>query len=786
MKKSKFLVPVACLGLLMTALTGCGGNTASSKPSGTSKNPTTSSTTPTTSSTTPAPSSDVQPSSQVTPVEDELYYSLPMGAEGKWEKGHEYKWTFDVKESHAKMTFAFGAQMSSSSHSDRSLYTDHNGASSSDPFESNEANDGTCRVALKVNGEVQEVFHTTYGDAGLTSTEINYFKIAEFAVKKGNVEVSMTTHASVGYRLILGGEARLYYPKNETPVPEAETQKVTFMNGDVKVSETDVEVGETPVDPAQTAIPTKAPDANGAYIFRGWDKAIEAVVKGSDVVYNAVYEAVPFVVQKVSVEAKGTDLVLSASGEMKVQETAELTAAFNTKHNDNLDHHGWDVADYVATATFTEGKFEMSAKLNDEANAKMVEFRDNALILSVKIGADQLELKNEWKYDANATHDVNGTAVAGTWLNRPNVVLTGTEDVTVGDLSARLEAGNVDTWFCIYLLTHNESVKSLAAKEVSMKEIEGKVYYVIRGEAIGYTADDLAAARVDYQFNDNASKGGKGWGFIPEVTPEEIAAAEADPNRGGVGAGDWAGQALAEGHAPDFKVVENDGFEIRFDITDLAETARASAGAAVLTVHYSLLESQRGLQRPSVSFPVASDYAPVIINDYRYAIYQSLEQTWGIASIMISKPAEDTFIEGAHIDADDDGVYYVVDGIAGALTKEELEGGKMLYQHNDNQDHAGWGIPVENLAPAKVELSNGVFHQYFRVDDQEGLKPTEDNASYVFTTKLDLTATSGQIEMKLSQTSKATIVRDGYEYATFVSGDTWNIVDLKVTKLAAN
>lgn len=774
MKKSKFLVPVACLGLLAATLTGCGGNTASSKPSGTSKNPTTSSTTPTPGSSTPAPttSSDVQPSSQVTPVEDELYYSLPFGFEGKWEKGHEYKWTFDVKESHAKMTFGFGAQMSSSSHADRSLYTDHNGANSSDPFESNEANDGTCRVVLKVNGEVQEVFHTTYGEAGLTDTEINYFKIAEFAVKKGNVEVSLTTHASAGYRLILGGEARLYYPKNETPVPEAETQKVTFMNGDVKVSEDDVEVGETPVDPAQTAIPTKAPDANGAYIFRGWDKAIEAVVKGSDVVYNAVYEAVPFVVQKVSVEAKGTDLVLSASGEMKVQETAELAAAFSTKHNDNIDHHGWDVADYAATATFTEGKFEMSAKLNDEANAKMVQFRDNALILSIKIGADQLELKNEWKYDANATHDVNGTAVAGTWLNRPNVVLTGTEDVTVGDLSARLEAGNTDTWFCIYLLTHNESVKSLAAKEVTLKEIDGEIYYVIRGEAIGYVADDLGGAKVDYQHNSNLD--GQGWGFIPALEdgqPESV------------------GKQQSTGHEVDVKSVANDQFEIGFKVSDIAADLAGEDGkASVLTVHAALQALEGTAERPSAGYPIASDYAPIVKNGFRYSLMNTGE-TWGISALVVAKIGVDFFVEGAHIEADDNGVYYVVDGLAGAHTAAEFENGEFSAVHNDNVDHAGWDEVVSGLKASKavVDAETGVFHQFYRVDNVDAVKPTEDGRSYVFTSKAKvLGAEDALLELKRSLTNDAKITRDGYEYSITVSGDTWNILALTVTKLAAN
>ena len=771
--KSKFLVPLACFGLLLTALAGC-GNKPSDNPSSSSKAPVTSSSSGESASPSSASSAPV--------VEDDKYYALPFGydAPTKWEKGHEYKWTFDVKENHAEMEFAFGAQMSSSSHSDRSLYTNHEGASTQDPFESNEANDGTPRITLKVNGVQQTIYTTTYGDAGLTDTELNYFRVAKFAVKKGNVEVSMTTHASVGYRLMLGGEARLYYPAKEEPL---ELATVTFMSGTEKVFEDQYFPGEVPALP-EGVMPSKAPDANGAYIFRGWDKEVVAVAATDKAVtYNAAFEAVPFVVENVKVEAKDSHLVLSADGKMKVQDTTALTAGFQTKHNDNLDHHGWDLVDHAATATFGQGTFAISANIDEEA--KMIEFRDSALILSVKIGEVALELKNEWRYDAGATHDVNGVAVPGTWLSRPNVVLTGTQDVTSGKLSAHLEAGNVDTWYCIYLHIHNDDVKSLAAKSVSLKEIEGEVYYIIRGEAIGYSEADLAAARVDYQFNDNAGPG-KGWGFIPALTDAEIAAAEADERKpAGLSAGDWAGQALAEGHAPDLKKIEGEAFEIGFKITDLAATARASEGAAVLTVHYSLQTPEQPKQRPSVSFPIDADYAPIAKGEYRYSIYQSLEQTWGIASIMISKPAEDFFVEGAAIEADDNGVYYVVSGLAGAHTKAEFEAGSILFQHNDNLDHAGWGIPVENLAPAKVEVANGLFKQYFKVNDVADLKPTTDGASFVFTTKLVAFEGAGQIEMKKSIVPGASVTKDGYEYSVIVSGDTWNIVDLKVTKLAA-
>ena len=251
MKKTSFLMALACFGLLITACNPGSNSGGESKPASSSGAASTSSK-PSTSST-PTPSS-----SSVAP-DPETYYSAPFEAgyesATKWAKGHEYKFTFSVPKHYTKVVFAFGAQMSSSSHSDRSLYTDHNGASADDPFESNEANDGTCRITLKVNGVAQEVTHDTYGEAGLTNTEVNYFKVAEFGVNSGTVEVSMTTHASTGYRLLIGEEARLYYKAADEsadpviPVDEGEGYNITFSatNGEVWVYESGQDYSVAPV-----------------------------------------------------------------------------------------------------------------------------------------------------------------------------------------------------------------------------------------------------------------------------------------------------------------------------------------------------------------------------------------------------------------------------------------------------------------------------------------------------------------------------------------------------------
>ena len=252
MKKTKFLMALACFGLLITACNPSETTTSGSKPTSSSGN--------TASTTSKDSSSSTTSTSSITP-EPETYYEVAFGndglngSDGKWGKGKEYKWTFSVPKHYTKVVFAVGAQMSSSSHGDRSLYTNHEGASSSDSFESNEANDGTCRITLKVNGVQQEVTHDTYEAAGLTNSEMNYFKLAEFGVNAGDVEVSLTTNAQTGYRLMLGEGARLYYKAADEsatpviPVDEGEGYNITFSatHGEVWVYESGQDYTQLPV-----------------------------------------------------------------------------------------------------------------------------------------------------------------------------------------------------------------------------------------------------------------------------------------------------------------------------------------------------------------------------------------------------------------------------------------------------------------------------------------------------------------------------------------------------------
>ena len=263
MKNGKFLMALACLGLLIT---GC-NKTTESKSESAAPATTSAQTSKSTTTSKPAASSPSKSSSSSKPVEQETgnegeeeYIAWPFGYNDKWEKGKEYKWTFDVKAAHQEVTFAFGAQLSNSSHSSRTLYCDHNGASSSDPFESNAENDGTPRLSLKVNGVDIFLTRETYGNAGLNADSLSYFRVAKFGIPKaGKYEVSLTTHAETGYRLYGGGDARLYYPKTEPATASGYNVSFAATNCKVYIYESQDTAGEG----TEYTAPVQTRDADG-------------------------------------------------------------------------------------------------------------------------------------------------------------------------------------------------------------------------------------------------------------------------------------------------------------------------------------------------------------------------------------------------------------------------------------------------------------------------------------------------------------------------------------------
>ena len=123
---------------------------------------------------------------------------------GKWTKGATWEYTFSNKVA-AKGQVIIGCAMSSSSHDGRSLYVNSEGASADDAFESDPANTGICRMDIKINGGSLNIYQGTYAELGLT-TEVAQIALADVTMPAGEFTISITTHATAGYRLVLGGQ----------------------------------------------------------------------------------------------------------------------------------------------------------------------------------------------------------------------------------------------------------------------------------------------------------------------------------------------------------------------------------------------------------------------------------------------------------------------------------------------------------------------------------------------------------------------------------------------------
>ena len=223
MKTKKLLVLASSLILL----TACGGAPESSSsstpaPSSSSSSSSSSSTRPSSSST-PAPSS----SSSSTPAEPTrpatyagfAYWAYEGSTRGedfhedvKWDKGATWTWTFTANKAVENAWLTVGAKMTSSSHADRTLFTNSNGASSSDAFESDPANDGTPRLNVNLNGEDKALTNTkTYGDVLSTDEYRDLDLVHPVNIKEGRNVLKIGTNANVGYRLYLGEQVRFFY-----------------------------------------------------------------------------------------------------------------------------------------------------------------------------------------------------------------------------------------------------------------------------------------------------------------------------------------------------------------------------------------------------------------------------------------------------------------------------------------------------------------------------------------------------------------------------------------------
>ena len=471
MKKNKLLTAIACFALLIT---GCNGGKTSSKDSSA----------PSSKSGTSAQSTNSQqssaPSDSSAPAEDDYYYSLPFpsgskGSDNKWKKGYESTWTFNVTKNHAKMAFAISAQMTSSSHGDRSLFTNHTNASSTDSFESNEANDGTPRIVLKVNDVGQTLTTKTYEEAGLTNSEYSYFRIAEISnVTAGQVNISMTTNAQAGYRLYFGEDVRLFYPKadGQDPAPTMHTVSFNANGGTGTMANVSAVEGNY-------VLPANAFTAPEGKFFAGWKTAAnEGDLLAAGEEYNLSADVTLYAqwaeAYTVTFAANHCKVLVYPEGEDYTKKPVEATSAHTTDDAGNFCKYAAAVVDDPATTDVNEAKAEVKPQVNFKVQCdEGYEVDGNCFVLSGTEGTEWNNLKDM----ENGNYRI--TTIKADISVTINAVATGT-----------LKAGYVATF-----VTEHCSVKVYTAKNFSTEDTatpymsrsktvdEGGVYQYAKGES---------------------------------------------------------------------------------------------------------------------------------------------------------------------------------------------------------------------------------------------------------------------------------------------------------------
>lgn len=129
----------------------------------------------------------------------------------KWNKGKETSYAFSNAVA-SKGKLIIGAKLSSSAHTDRSFYVNHEGASTDDKFESSGDNDGICRIDVKVNGDSLNIYQGTYQELGL-GTDYADVEIADVTLPAGTFTITIATNAQAGYRLCFEGKVSVSVDK---------------------------------------------------------------------------------------------------------------------------------------------------------------------------------------------------------------------------------------------------------------------------------------------------------------------------------------------------------------------------------------------------------------------------------------------------------------------------------------------------------------------------------------------------------------------------------------------
>ena len=300
----------------------------------------------------------------------------------------------------------------------------------------------------------------------------------------------------------------------------------------------EVTVGEIPAFTA--GAPRKAADANGVYVFRGFDKEIlPYATSAEEVTYTAVYQTRQYTVNEMSLKQVGDKLIYevvgsSASDQTKFElrnmikggswttETLKLDEPMSYKEDGSwvlranlLDEGNAFIKNNLGTPYI--GKFRVEGTDKDEDLKALI--RNDAKRYRHTADGEVIEintLPDDWDgvtdYDT-LSDEFKNAIPAPTW-DGLNISFQETT-VAANGIEYKLYA-NGDTWNCVSLIANKEGAidATVTPKSADVELINNKPYYVVNGEFTGeYTLDQYQKAYgINLQHHGNM--GWSDWNYV--------------------------------------------------------------------------------------------------------------------------------------------------------------------------------------------------------------------------------------------------------------------------------
>ena len=400
-------------------------------------------------------------------------------------------------------------------------------------------------ITLKVGEEKQigvTVLPTNASDKAVSfsSSDTSVASVSDVGLVKalatGESTITVSTHAT-------GADGNPFTASFVVTVVDVSTKYiVAFRNTDGTLiqgyTEGELEVGEIPQ--FTKGAPRKASDAEGVYVFRGFDKEIlPYAVSSEEITYTAVYQKRSYTITAMSLELVGEKLVYSVTG-TSVADNPEITLRSMIKGG------SWTTSDIKQMEDLSynsDGSWVVKADLLDPDNDFLKNSLNTPFIGKFKFnGGSDEDLKALVRNDAKRyRHTADGTVVEVNTLADDWDGVTGLEDlpqefqdaipaptwdglnidfqetvVEVNGLEYKMYA-NADTWNCVSLIVKKAGAidVEVTPQRADLEQIDGKPYYVVSGSYKGdVTIDQLQKAYgIDFQRHANLNGDGR-WDYL--------------------------------------------------------------------------------------------------------------------------------------------------------------------------------------------------------------------------------------------------------------------------------